>query len=127
MRGIRVPEFGPPPVMGDHHVRFSFQLPPALLLLAPVGRWPKAPRGCSLCVDDDGSVVVTSIDGSQAYAHDQVMQLTMTFLKSLRAITPHVITGTMSAPYCRERPEVYSISFGARVSIARTRDRPMVA
>jgi len=112
----------------SHHVRFCFRLPAAMLLLAPVGLWPKAPKGTSLDVTPDGDVTITSFDASQTYAQNQVFQLAMSFLKSLRAIgTPHVITGTISAPYCRDRPEVYCITFGARVSIARTREKVLVA
>ena len=120
--------------MGDyHHVRFAFRLPAPLLLLAPRGLWQNTPRGCSLEVAGDGAVTVTSVDGHETYARDQVLRTATRFLRTLglagrhKGLGPDVIKAELSAPSCRQRPETWVISLGATVSIACTRFRPMVA
>lgn len=105
----------------SHHVTFRFRLPPALALRAPLGFWPRSPAGCTLDVGEHGNVLVTSVDHSETYARKQVFAVAGAFLRQTDPITqPTVINASLSAPSCRERGEVYAISLGAAVSIART-------
>jgi hypothetical protein len=119
--------------MSRFAVRFSFTLPPTLLLLVPQGSWGNVPRGCSLEVAESGEVTVTSIDGHESYARNQVMVTAKRFLRCLgvagrhKGLAPEVIEAVLSAPSCRERPETWAIALGATVSIAYTRFKPMVA
>jgi hypothetical protein len=104
-----------------HHVTFRFRLPPALAMRAPLGFWPRSPRGCTLDVGDHGNVLVSSVDHSEIFARKQVLQTAGAFLRTTDPVTqPETLLGELSAPSCRERLEVYSITLGAAVSIARS-------
>jgi len=108
-----------------HHVTFRFRLPPTLMLRAPVGAWPRAPRGASVDVAADGAVVVTSVDRHETYARDQVIKVAARFLGLIDADVPMTaLPASLSAPSCRARPEIYAIALGAKVSIARTDRAP---
>jgi len=110
-----------------HHVVFQFRLPPVLLLHAQPGLWPRAPRGASVDVGEDGAVVVTSYDHLETYARDQVLRVACAYLRAcVRNAPPVTIRATLSAPSCRQRPVGYAISLGAKVSIAETNARPVV-
>jgi hypothetical protein len=112
----------------DHRVYFSFTLPTAMMLSVPSGLWDHTPRGCSIEVAAGGDVQVTSVDHSEVYARNQALQTTLRFLKSLpRLQIPETVTAELSAPSCRSRPERYAITLDAKVSIADTRWKPMVA
>jgi hypothetical protein len=107
-----------------HHVTFRFRLPPALLLRAPLGFWPRAPRGCTLDVGEEGNVLVTSLDRHMSYATDQVLKTAARFLAAIGADAPlQRLTGFLSTPATREagagHPARYSIALGAKVSITR--------
>jgi|SRR5579864_5554141 len=109
-----------------HHVVFRFQLPPVLLLHVQSGLWPLAPRGSTVEVTAAGEVTVTSFDHSERYGRDQVLRLTVAFLRSsVREAPPLSVPGVLCAPSCRERPEQHVITLGAKVSISPTRWAPV--
>jgi hypothetical protein len=111
-----------------HHVVMRFRLPPALLLRAPVGLWERSPRGVIVAVASDGAVTVTGIDHSETFAEQQVLRTAAKFLRAIDARTcPVGFAATLSAPSCRRRPRGYAISFGAKVSIARSDFAPTLA
>lgn len=117
------------PRMRDHRTRFAFTLPMAMMLSVPSGRWVgTTPRGCTIDVAGSGAVLVESVDWSESYARNVVLQTTLRFLKSLpRLQMPETVRGELSAPSCRERPETHMVTLGADVSIAPTRWKPWVA
>jgi hypothetical protein len=115
-------------VDADHHVIFSFRLPPVLLLHVEPGVWPRSPRGCAVVVAPDGLVTITSVDHLQSYACDQVLRLARQFLAASVKYPPLTsIDAELSAPYCRDRPVQFKISLGAKVSIAQTSTTPLLA
>lgn len=112
----------------DHRVCFRFQLPPDLFLRAPVGLWPRSKQGCLVVVEADGAVTITSFDRHLTFACEQVCTMASAFLRSLgRSSLPRAFAATLDGPHCRTRPIDYAISLDARVSIARTRDKPHVS
>ena len=103
---------------------FRFRLPPALLLGAPLGIWPRSTRATVLRVGEDGSITVTSVDHHESYGRDQVLKLAAAFLRAVdRNVPPTVLAATLEAPSTRDRglgyPARYSIALGAAVSITR--------
>ena len=108
----------------SHHVTFRFHLPPVLMLRAPIGLWPRSPRGVTLRVADDGDVLITSVDHHMTYAVDQVLKSAARFLGSIGADAPMTsLRGFLSTPATRRTiasdPARYSIALGAKVSITR--------
>lgn len=105
-----------------HHVIFSFALPPALLLHAEPGVWPRSPRGCTVTVGTAGAIEVRSVDHSVSYATDQVLRVAAAYLRAtVRNAPPLALHGVLSSPHTRrggaDRPACYSIVLGARVAI----------
>jgi hypothetical protein len=113
-----------------HHVVLRFRLPPVLLLHAEPGLWPRSPRGGDLVLLADGAVTVTSQDHHESYGVDQVRRVALQWLRAtVRNAPPTSIAATLSSPSLRRRRgpdghEVYAIVIGAKVSIARTDERP---
>jgi hypothetical protein len=108
----------------SHHVTFRFRLPPVLLLRAPLGFWPRTPRGVRLDVGEEGNVLVTSFDHHMTYAVDQVLKCAARFLAAIGADVPMTtLHGFLSTPQTRRTaasdPARYSIALGAKVSITR--------
>jgi hypothetical protein len=113
--------------VADYTVTLSFHLPPVLLLRAPIGSWPQAPRGVTLKVGTDGMVTSSCVNGSELHARGLVMTTAAAFLRAMdRNIPPTVIPAKMSAPSLGDRTVTYAIALGARVSIARTGEAPAV-
>jgi hypothetical protein len=117
----------------SHHVTFRFRLPPVLMLRAPLGFWPRCPRGVTLDVGEDGNVLVTSVDHHMSYAVDQVQKVAGRFLSSIGADVPMTtLQAFLSTPETRRRPITdparYSIALGAEVSITRVliEERPVL-
>ena len=108
----------------SHHVTFRFVLPPALLLRAPPGFWPRTPRGVTLDVGEAGNVLVTSVDHHMTYAIDTVLKTAGRFLAAIQADVPcTTLFGYLSTPETRRTmasdPARYSIALGAKVAIMR--------
>jgi hypothetical protein len=110
----------------DEAVRFRFHLPPALLVRAPIGDWPRAPRGVVLHVGPGGQIRVSARNGSESYARGQVLQTAASFLRSIdHNLAPATFRAELT-PANGEAPIRYAITIGARVSIARTAEEPAV-
>jgi len=115
-------EFRPP---ARSYVNFRFRLPDALLLRAPVGEWPRAPRGARLEVGAGGAVTVTSYDSHESFAREQVLRLAASFLRAIDSdVPPTVLPATLGNG---EREQCYAIALGAKVSISRASEAPLVA
>ena len=116
----------PPILRAMHPVTFRFRLPPVLMLRAPLGPWRRAPRGVDLDVGRGGDILVACRDGSELHARNQVLQTAAAFLRAAdRNVPPMTFMATLE-PGNGERPIRYAISLGARVSIARTQENPLV-
>jgi hypothetical protein len=120
--GSRDPARGPD--FSRNRVRFSFALSGLLLERAPIGSWPRAPRGVRLEVRRDGAVEVTCINGSELHARDLVIATAGAFVRSIDHAPPTSIAAVLR---CGDRRILrYAITLGARVSIAQSNERPVM-
>jgi hypothetical protein len=108
-------------------VRFAFRLPPVLLLRAPIGLWPRAPRGVTVRVESDGAVDVICTSGSELHARGMAIATAASFLHAVdHNVPPTTIPASLTVPSCGDREIRYAIRLGVRVSIARTGEAPAV-
>jgi hypothetical protein len=105
-------------------VTFRFTLPGALLLRAPVGAWPRAPRGVRLTVEAGGAVTVVSFDRLESYARRQALDAASAFLRVMDRGQGALTFPAVLTPANGESPIHYAVVVGAEVSIARTREKP---
>lgn len=100
--------------------RLTFLLPPALVLLAPVGRLQPCLHGCVLHVSEHGLV---QIDGP---AREQVFAQAIRFLRVVaKGRPPLAFPGTLRSP-CGRR-DSWSIIVGADVAFSPTSIEPHMA
>lgn len=114
----------------DHRTYFRFSLPGAMMMGVPSGVWTYGEPVVHTTIEVSrmGDVAVTCIDHSIVFAREQILMKTLAFLKSLpRLQFPETVTAQLSAPNCRERPEIHQITFDASVSITPGRAKPIVA
>ena len=107
-------------------VVFRFRLPTILLLRAEPGAWGRAPRDVRLDVAVDGRVEVSCRNGSESYARTRVLHTAAGFVRSIETNVPALSMGAELTPANGERPIRYSIVLGARVSIARAGEAPLL-
>jgi hypothetical protein len=101
-------------------VTFRFTLPAALRPLVVL----TMPRGAVVHAGADGLVTVASLDRSETYARNQVLEVAATLLSALDRGQGAVTFPAVLMPSNGEPPIHYAVSLGAKVSIARTREKP---
>jgi hypothetical protein len=102
---------------------FRFFLPPALLLRTPPGRWHPCIHGVRLDVGADGGVTIGGYDAMESHARRAVLDQAVRFLDLIAADNAPLPPATAAAELVRasaaDRPELYQITFGARIALAR--------
>lgn len=116
-----------PPAEREPTALLSFALPPALALRVPAGRWGPCQHGVRLDVGADGVVAISGYDrfstAARAAVLDQARRFLAVILDSRAVALPPAVTvaqlGVATGCGTAERPELFSIAFGARAVLAR--------
>ena len=93
-----------------------------------ISTWGHNPRGAAtLGRRDQGKVTVRCNDGLEMVARQQELTAAANFLRSFDGFLPPTAIPAHLIPPFTDRKIPYAISLGARVSIARASERPLVA